>query len=349
MRNARRTLHDLLSPRASARRRGALLATLALAAATASGIGHAQVRRSDGTADYPNRPIRFIVPFSPGGGTDFVTRLFAQRLTEAWGHQVVVDNRPGAGGVLGTDIVARATPDGYTLLTATGGHTINPHLYKKLQFDPLKSFDAVTLLARVPTILSANPALPASNVAELVTLARARPGQISFASFGYGSTSHLTGELLRVAAKIDLLHIPYKGAGDAMGPLLGGQVNLMFSAPAAVLPQFRSGKLKGIALTGTRRAQGAPDIPTFAEQGYTGVEAGEWYSVLVPAGTPKPIIAKLHAELTRILRLPDITERLVQVQAADPVGGGPQELQAFIEADYARWARLVKDANIALP
>ena len=320
----------------------------ACAAAIAISDACAQAKRAPAAdaGTYPGRPLRFLVPLAPGGGTDFITRLLAQRMTEALGQQVVVDNRPGGNGIIAGEILAKSAPDGHTLLMVTGGYVVNPALFKKLPFDTLKAFDAVTLLARSPIILSAHPSTGVSNVSELVALAKAKPGQVSFASFGYGAMSHLAGEQMKLAAQIDLLNVPYKGAGDAINSLLGGQVNLMFSSPAAVLPQFRAGRLKALALTGRSRARAAPDIPTFAESGYPQVDADNWYGVVVTGGTPKSVIAKLHAEILRILRMREVIERLAQSADAEPVGTSPAEFRSFMETEMARWAELVQAARL---
>jgi tripartite-type tricarboxylate transporter receptor subunit TctC len=306
----------------------------------------AQPRGSNPDAGYPSRPIRFLVPLAAGGGSDFVSRLLAQRLTEAWGQQVVVDNRPGGSGIIATELLAKAGADGHTMLMTTMAHTVNPSLFAKLPYDSVKAFEPVILLAQAPSILSAHPSVPAANVKELVALAKARPGQISYASFGIGATSHLTGELLKHAAGIDLLHVPYKGAGEAGGYLLSGQVNLMFSSPASVVPHFKAGKLKALASTAKQRLRALPDLPTFAEQGYPEVNATNWYGVLVPAGTPKPVIAKLNGELVRILRVPEVVERMQQVLDAEPIGSTPAEFQAFLSAERSRWAKVIQAANI---
>jgi tripartite-type tricarboxylate transporter receptor subunit TctC len=287
-----------------------------------------------------------VLTLAAGGPVDAVARMLAASLTDQLGQQVVVDNRPGASNIIATELLARSTPDGHTLLMTTMAHTVNPAMFSKLPYDSLKSFDAVTLLAEAPSILSAHPSVPAASVKELVALAKAKPGQISFASFGIGATSHLTGELLKSAAGIDLLHVPYKGAGEAVGYLLSGQVNLMFSSPASVVPQFKAGKLKGLASTGKARLRAMPDMPTFAEQGYPQVNATNWYGVLAAAGTPKPVIARLNGEFARILKIPEVVDRLTQVQDAEPIASSPQELQKFLVAETARWGKVVQAANI---
>ena len=299
-----------------------------------------------GAETYPSRPIRLIVPFAAGGGTDFVGRLFAQKLADAWGQQVVVDNRPGAAGILGSDLAAKATPDGYTLLMGSGSHNVNPSLYNKLPYDTKKDFAPVTLIAIVPIVLSAHPAVAARDAKELITLARSQPNKLAYASFGVGAISHLAGELLKSAGKVEIVHVPYKGAGDAIGNLLGGQVQLMFSSPAAVVPQFKAGKLKGLAVTGSQRQKAAPEIATFAEQGLAAVDVSEWYGVLVPAHTPAPVIGRLRSEIVRILRVPEVSERLAASQFAEPVGSTPEQFAAFIDTEMNKLAKVIKDAGI---
>ena len=317
------------------------VAALALCIASVSAL--AQRTASDA---YPTRPIRFIVPFAAGGGTDFMTRLFGGKLGEAWGQQVVVDNRPGAAGILGTDIAAKAPPDGYTIVMGSGSHTSNPSLYKKMPYDALRDFAPITLIATVPIVLTAHPSVQAGNARDLVALARAKPGQLSYASFGVGAVSHLDGELLKRSAGVDIIHVPYKGAGDAISNLLGGQVQLMFSSPASVVPLLKSGKVKGLAITGTKRQQSAPDIPTFAENGLPQVDVSEWYGVLAPAGTPKPIVDKLRSEIVRILRLPDVNDRITQVQFAEPVGNTPEEFGRYMQTEASKAAKVIREANI---
>ena len=295
---------------------------------------------------YPAKPIRMIVPFAAGGGTDFVTRLFGQKLADAWGQQVVVDNRPGAAGILGSDIAAKATPDGYTLVMGSGSHNVNPSLYSKLPYDTQRDFTPIALIAVVPVVLSANPAVQARDARELIALARSQPGKLSYASFGVGAISHLAGELLKATAKVDIVHVPYKGAGDALGNLLGGQVQLMFSSPASVVPQFKAGKLKGLAVTGSQRQKAAPDIPTFTEQGLAAVEINEWYGLLAPARTPAPVIDKIRDEIVRILRTPDVSERLAAAQFAEPVGSTPAQFSAFIGAEIRKLEKIIRDAGI---
>lgn len=310
------------------------------------GAAHAQTKSAAPDAAYPTKPLRFLVPLAAGGGSDFVSRLLAQRLAEAFGQQVVVDNRPGASAIIATEILARANADGHTLMMTTLAHATNPTMFKKLPYDSVRAFEAVSLLAQAPSILSAHPSVPATNVKDLVALAKAKPGHLSFASFGVGAASHLTGELFKRAADIDLLHIPYKGAGEAVGYLLSGQVNLMFSSPAAVIPQFRAGKLRGFASTGKTRVRALPDMPTFAEAGYPQVNATNWYGILVPAGTPQAVVARLNAEFAKTLRIAEVGERLLQVLDAEPIGSSPAEFRAFLAEETQRWAQVIKAANI---
>ena len=301
---------------------------------------------ASGAQEYPSRPIRLIVPFAAGGGTDFVGRLFAQKLAEVWGQQVVVDNRPGAAGILGSDLAAKATPDGYTLLMGSGSHNVNPSLYSKLPYDTRRDFAPVTLIALVPIVLSAHPAVAARDAKELIALARSQPNKLAYASFGVGAISHLAGELLKSAGRVEIVHIPYKGAGDAIGNLLGGQVQLMFSSPVAVVPQFKAGKLKGLAVTGNQRQKAAPEIATFAEQGLAAVDVSEWYGVLVPAHTPAPVIGRLRSEIVRILRAPEVSERLAASQFAEPVGSTPEQFAAFIDTEMTKLASVIREAGI---
>ena len=301
---------------------------------------------ASGAQEYPSRPIRLIVPFAAGGGTDFVGRLFAQKLAEVWAQQVVVDNRPGAAGILGSDLAAKATPDGYTLLMGSGSHNVNPSLYSKLPYDTRRDFAPVTLIALVPIVLSAHPAVAARDAKELIALARSQPNKLAYASFGVGAISHLAGELLKSAGRVEIVHIPYKGAGDAIGNLLGGQVQLMFSSPAAVVPQFKAGKLKGLAVTGNQRQKAALEIATFAEQGLAAVDVSEWYGVLVPAHTPASVIGRLRSEIVRILRAPDVSERLAASQFAEPVGSTPEQFAAFIDTEMTKLASVIREAGI---
>lgn len=291
---------------------------------------------------YPAKPIRFIVPFAPGGGVDLIGRTIAQKLNEAWGQPVVVDNRGGGGGNIGTDMVAKAPPDGYTLLMGyVGNLAINPFLFKKLPYDPVRDFAPVTLAATAPNVLVAHPSVAAGSVKELVALAKSRPAGLNYASAGNGTVGHMVAELFKTVTHINIIHIPYKGNGPALVDILGGQVQLMFSAPGAVLAHIKAGRLKGLAVASATRPAGLGDIPTFAEAGYPAVEATAWYGVLTSAGTPQPIIGKLNREIVRIMQLPDVKERLA-IHGYEAAANAPHAFAQMIKTDLAKWQKVVK-------
>jgi tripartite-type tricarboxylate transporter receptor subunit TctC len=294
---------------------------------------------------YPDRPIRLVIPYPPGGATDIVARSLGQKLNDSLGQQLVIDNRAGGGQLIGTDIVAKAAPNGYTLILITITHSINPSLYAKLPYDSIKDFAPVTLVAISPQILVAHPSLPVKNVGELLAYLRARPGQINYASSGNGAGGHLAMELFKSMAGVQLTHIPYKGAGPALIDLVGGQVKLMFTSPLAALPFVKSGKLTALAMASARRSEAVPDLPTVAESGLPGFEASLWYGVLAPAGTPNAIIVTLHNALTAALKAPDVRERLA-AQGVEALGGGAREFQAFMRSETIKWAKVVKFAGI---
>jgi tripartite-type tricarboxylate transporter receptor subunit TctC len=272
--------------------------------------------------------------------------MIAQQLSATWGQNFVVDNRAGASGIIGTEIAARAVPDGYTLLLGTTGtHATNPVVFKKLPYDPLGSFAPITNLVDTPFMLVAHSSMPAASVAELVQLARSKPREFSYASFGNGSSAHLVGELFKIIAKIDLTHIPYKGGPPAMTDLLGGHVTMMFNSLPAVVPLIKAGRLRGFAIASTRRARSAPDTPTFAEAGFPGVEGGSWYGMFAPAGTPAAIISKLHSEIVGLLRLPEIEKRLI-IEGADAIGNSPEQFIAQVKAGIVKWRGVARDAGI---
>ncbi len=300
-----------------------------------------------GAADaYPTRPVRFIVSLAPGGGTDFVARVIAGRLSETWGQQVVVDNRPGAGSILGAELAAKAPPDGYTLLMGTNSLLTQPSLFKNLPYDVTKDFAAVTLALRAPLMLTAHPSLGVSNLKELIALARAKPGELSYASPALATTGHLGGELFKLVTKVDIVHIPYKGAGSAIASLLAGEVKLMYSSPPAVVAHVKAGRLKALGVTGSKRAAQAPEIPTFEESGVSGVEAYDWYGILAPARTPRAVITRLNTKIIEALNTPDVANRFATTQFAEVVGSTPEELQRFIVAEVARWGKVIREANI---
>ena len=296
--------------------------------------------------NYPSRPVRFIVALAPGGGTDFVARVIAGKLSETWGQQVVVDNRPGAGSIIGAELAAKAAPDGYTLFLGTNSLLTQPSLFKNLPYNVTRDFAPVTLALRAPLILTAHPSLAAYNLKELIALARSKPGEISYASPALATTGHLGGELFKIVTRVDIVHVPFKGAGQAISSLLAGEVKLMYSSPPAVVAHVKAGRLKALGVTGAKRAAQAPDIPTFEESGVSGVEAYDFYGILAPAGTPRAVITKLNTKVVEVLNMPDIANRFAVTQFAEVVGSTPEELQRFMAAEVARWGKVIRDANI---
>jgi len=294
---------------------------------------------------YPNRPIRLVVTLAAGAGTDVAARLFAQKLTDAFGQQVVVDNRPGASGSIGTDLVAKASPDGYTIMTATTSHTSLPPLRKNLPYDIIKDFAPVSLLINYPLLLVVHPSVPAKSVKELIALAKAKPGQINYGSSGAGSAAHLNAELFKSETGINIVHVPYKGIANAIIGTLAGENTLGFYSVSSILTHVKAGRLRALAATGAKRSPSVPDLPTIAESGLPGYDVMSWVGVLVPAGTPKSIITKLHGELTRILRLPDVKERLASLDF-EAVGNTPEEFGAYMKKELATWAKVMKESGI---
>ena len=303
-----------------------------------SGIALAQKSR------YPDKPVRFVVPFAPGGGTDIIARAMAQKLSEAFGQSVVVDNRGGAGGTIGAEIAAKSTPDGYTMIMVSGSYAVNAGLYK-LPYDPLNGIDTVTLVGTSPFIVALNPSVPVKNVKELIALAKAKPASLNYASTGTGGITHMATELFRLMAGIDIVHIPYKGTGPALNDVIGGQVQMIFGSILATLPQVKSGRLKGIAVSGSKRSDAAPDMPTVAESGLPGYEVTLWYGVWGPKGLPKEVISRWNAELAKILKSPDMRARLA-TEGLDALGSTPGEFRAHLKAEIAKWAKVIKDANV---
>jgi tripartite-type tricarboxylate transporter receptor subunit TctC len=295
--------------------------------------------------NYPTKPIRLVVPFPPGGATDLLARDVAQKLTEAWGQAVIVDNRPGAGGNIGSELVAKSAPDGYTLEMGTvGTHAINASLYAKMPYDHVKDFTPVILVAGVPNVLVVNPAVPANSVAELISYAKANPGKLNFASSGNGTSIHLSGELFKVMAGVQITHIPYKGSAPALQDLLAGQVQMMFDNLPPSLPQIKAGKLRALAVTSLTRAPALPDVPTLSESGLPGFDASSWFGILAPAGTPAPIVAKLNAEVAKWLATPEAKEKLAK-QGANIAGGTPDDFAKHISSETAKWAKVVKESG----
>ena len=312
-----------------------------LGACACAGIATTAPAQGQGAGDYPSRSVRFIVPYTPGAINDFVARLTAQKLTDAWGKQVVVDNRPGGGTLIGTDLVAKASPDGHTMLLAPTAFAINVSLYPKLPYDTVRDFAAVTQIGTGPYLMVCNPQLPAKNIKDVVALAKAKPGSLSYASTGSGGSAHLMGELLKSTAGIDMQHIPYKGLAPGLTDVMSGQVSCTFGTMVAVNAHVKSGRLRAIALTGNARSRAAPDVPTIAEAGYADYHATGWWGVVVPAATPKPIIAKLHTDIVRAAKQPDMRDKL-EVQGVDIIGGTPEQFAAFIKEEITRWGKAVK-------
>jgi len=295
---------------------------------------------------YPARSIRIVVPYSPGGGTDIVARIIGQKLGEAWGQQVVIDNRPGASGMIAGDIVAKSAPDGYTLLMGyTGDVAINLSLFKKMSFHPVKNFTPVTLAAVAPMIFVLHPSLPANSVKQVIALARANPGQLPYASAGVGQPGHLAFELLQRDAKIQITHVPYKGGAPAVTDLVGGHVVMFFSGIMPAIPHVRTGKLRAIAVSTAKRSPVAPEVPTMIEAGMRGFDLPTWYGVLAPAGTPKDIVAKLTAEISRALTQPDVKERLSR-EGAEAAPNTPEQFAQFIQSEIAKYATIIKEAGV---
>ncbi len=296
---------------------------------------------------YPNKPIRMMVPVPPGGVADTVARLVLPRVAEALGQPIVMDNRAGANGNIAYAITARAVPDGYTLVTAATGVAINPSLYQDVGFDPVRDFAPIAQGVTAPNILLVHPSVAARSVKQLVALAKAKPGQIIFASPGNGTTGHLAVELLRASAGIEVTHVPYKGGGPALIDLMGGQVHAYFSVALVAVPLVKAGKLRALGITSARRSQVAPDMMTVSESGFPGFEVSGWFGWLAPANTPREIVTRLNAGIVKVLDAPDIRERLLS-QSTEPVGGSPEAFAAFIRSEQARWARVIRDARIKL-
>jgi tripartite-type tricarboxylate transporter receptor subunit TctC len=297
---------------------------------------------------YPSKPIRIVVHFPPGGPTDFVARAVGAKLSEAWGQQVLVDNRPGAGGVVGVEMVVRAPADGYTILFATGGSmSIAPAMIAKLPYNVFTDLTPIGLLVINPQMLVLHPSVPANNVRELIKLAKSKPGQLNYASVGAGSPNHLGVEMLKFMTGIDMVHIPYKGTAPAVTDLIAGQVSLMFNSMPSVLPQVQAGRLKGIAVGSAKRSPAAPDVPTVAESGVPGFEYVTWYGLFAPANTPKDIIAKFNTEVVRILQDKEIAQRFAR-EGAEPAPGTPEQLAKFMRAEHEQWKKTIAAAKMKL-
>lgn len=319
---------------------GPILRALVLASSVLTAAASAQAPAQN----YPNKPIHIIVTFTPGGAPDILARLIGERLSAAWGQPVIVENKPGAGGNLGADQVAKAAPDGYNIVVGTvGTHAINGALYQKMPYDMVKDFAPVTLLATTPNMLVVHNGVPAKNLKEFIELGK-KEGKMLFASSGSGTSIHVSGELFKTMTGIDMTHIPYKGRASAIPDLLGGRVTMMFDNMPSSLPLVREGKLRALGVTSAQRSAAAPDIPTIAESGLPGFEAVSWFALFAPGGTPKPVVDKLQAEVSKIIKSPEVSKRLLDI-GLDPVGSTPAELAAYQRTEIGKWAKVVKDSG----
>lgn len=298
-------------------------------------------------AAYPDKPVRMVVPFPPGGGTDVVARAIALKLTEQWGQSVVVDNRPGAASMVGTEILSHSVPDGYTLGFVSMSHSINPSIYRKLPFDPVNDFAPIVLAATAPNVLVVNTNVGAKSVAELVQIAKTRPGKLNYPSSGNGGVSHLSMEMFRFAAGIEIVHVPYRGAGPALTALLANETQLMMATTPVALPQMKAGRLVALATTGLKRSPLAPEIPTVAESGYPGFEADTWYGMLAPAKMAPALVTQVNVSVVKMLGQPDFKERLAH-EGAQPAGGTPAQFAAYIKTEIEKWAKIVRMAKVRI-
>jgi tripartite-type tricarboxylate transporter receptor subunit TctC len=294
---------------------------------------------------YPNKPIRIVVPYPPGGFNDTLGRTLAAKFTEAWGQPTVVENKPGGNTVIGVDYVAKSAPDGYTLLVVAFPFAVTPSLLKNMPYDTVKDFQPVILAAQSPNLLVVHPSLPVKTVGELIAAAKAKPGTLSYASTGNGSSNHISMELFKSLAGVDILHIPYKGSGPAVSDLLGGQVQLMFDNTPNVLPHVKAGKLRALGSSGTLRSPMTPDVPTVAEAGVAGYDVMVWFGLVAPAGTPREVVDKLNAEVRKILAMPDVRDRFL-AQGVEPLGSTPEQFGEHIKAQMAKWGKVVRDAGV---
>jgi tripartite-type tricarboxylate transporter receptor subunit TctC len=294
---------------------------------------------------FPSKSITIVIPATPGGAIDLTARVIGPKLTDAWGKPVVVENKAGATGIIGTEFIAKATPDGQTLVLVASSHAINPSMFKKLPYDTVKSFEPVVLTHVLPLMLVVHPSLPVKNVQELIAYAKANPGKLSFASSGPGGAPHMSGELFKSMAGLDMIHVPYKGSTAAHSDLLAGRVSLMFDTVSAISPHVKSGALRALAVTTAKRSAAMPDVPTMAEAGMKGYETSTWGGVLAPAGTPKDVVAKLNGEINKALAAPDVRQRMLDA-GIEPAGGTPQQFTTFIQSEMAKWAKVAKTAGI---
>ena len=294
---------------------------------------------------YPAKPLRWIVPSSAGGGSDVLARIVGPKLTQAWGQPVVVDNRPGAGGIIGSDLVAKSPPDGYTVVIVAPGYALNPFFYKSLPYDTLRDFERVTVLATAPNVLVAHPSVPAKDVGELIALAKRRPGALNYGSSGRGTGGDLCAELFKDLAKVKMVGVYYKGAGDSTRAVVSGEVGLLFTATGAALPMARAGRLRMMGVTGIKRSPLLPEVPTIAEQGLPGYDYIGWYGVLAPAKLPRDVLARLHGEMAKAVKSPDVVERFAQF-GYEPSGNTPEEFTALVQSEMARWGKLLKSIGV---
>ena len=308
-------------------------------------LGAVAAAPSADAQSYPTRPIRWIVAVPAGATTDIVTRLVGQKINESWGQQVIVDNRPGGAFVIGTDIVAKAQPDGHIIGTLLTPHIVNPFVMKNLPYDTLRDFTPVTLMVIVPGVMTMNPGVPANNLKDVIALAKAKPGALNYASPGPLTSGHLSMEMLKLTAGVNIQHVPYKGGAPAIADLIAGQVQFLISGPPGVLAHINSGRLKAIATTATKRSPGLPNTPTFAESGVPGFDTYEWYGVFAPGKLPKDVLAKLSREIARIIKLPDMSEKL-SVQGAIPVGSTSEEFAAFVKKEMDTWGKVAQQVGL---
>ena len=330
------------------RRRSRMLARVALIICAYGAASHAAQPEAESTQGYPVKPVRIVVPFAPGGGTDTIARILALKLTEALGQAVIVDNRPGAGGTIGADLVAKSAADGYTLLFGSPGPiSVNPHLQANIPYQALRDFAPVTQVSTSPLVLVLNQSVPAGSVKELIALARAQPGQLNYGSAGNGAVEHLGAELFKFLTGVNLVHVPYKGTGPALTDLLGGQIQMLFENMPPVLPHIKSGKLKALGVGAVKRSSFLPDTPTIIEAGVPGYEASSWFGILVPAATPRRVVGILNAASVKLLQSRDVKDRLAAI-GAEPVGNTPEEFGAYLKAKLVEIGRIVKAADMKM-
>lgn len=312
----------------------------AVFAALALGIASSAIAQT-----FPTKPVRMVLGYPPGGGIDVLARIMAPKLSERWGQQVVIDNRPGASGNIGADIVAKASPDGYTLLMMTLSHAAGAGLYQKLPFHPADSFSGVSLIGATTLVLLSHPSSSMKSLKDVIGAAKARPGQLSIGSSGVGGSPHLAGELLKLQTGIDLVHVPYKGSGLAFADLMGGHIPLLMAALPGAMPHIKSGKMRAIAVTSMQRSQGIPEVPTLAESGVAGYEVRHWFGALAPAGTDRKILERLRDEFAAVLRMPDVVDAFAKA-GADPVTNTPREFDAYLRAEIAKWTKVIREARV---